>query len=123
MTSRRSLMHSCGYFRGGFIHVSVQTGMKEKQNTQRQGIIIRNLNRNLKVNPVRLRRFIKKTLQYKGKENAGLSLLLVNDRRIQELNLKYLRRPCPTDVLSFSSLEEGGLRIGNWLGDIVISTE
>ena len=34
-----------------------------------------------------------------------------------------MRRPCPTDVLSFSSLEEGGLRIGNWLGDIVISTE
>jgi probable rRNA maturation factor len=88
-----------------------------------QKIIIRNLNRKIKVNPARLKRFIRRTLQYKGEGDAGLSLLLVNDLKIKKLNQRYLNRSCPTDVLAFSSREGEGIGLNDWLGDIVVSTE
>jgi rRNA maturation RNase YbeY len=54
-----------------------------------------------------------------------LSVLLVDDAAIAELNSAYRGRPQPTDVLSFSQLEgptppAGGAGL---LGDVVISVE
>ncbi|MBI3990974.1 MAG: rRNA maturation RNase YbeY [Candidatus Omnitrophica bacterium] len=70
-----------------------------------------------------MKKFIKRALQSKGEGLAGLSVILVNDRKMRNLNRMYLNRSYPTDVLAFSSREGGGLSPENWLGDIVISTE
>jgi probable rRNA maturation factor len=53
-----------------------------------------------------------------------VSIVLVDDRRIQELNRRYLHRDRPTNVLAFS-MNEGefpGLH-PHLLGDLVISVE
>jgi probable rRNA maturation factor len=53
-----------------------------------------------------------------------ISILLLDDRQIQELNCAYLSRDCPTDVLSFPMAE--GLFPAvqpHILGDVVISVE
>jgi probable rRNA maturation factor len=55
---------------------------------------------------------------------AELSLLFVNDRQIQTLNRKYLRRDKPTNVLAFSMREgEFSTLHPHLLGDLVISVE
>ncbi|MHB8170931.1 MAG: rRNA maturation RNase YbeY [Thermincolia bacterium] len=62
---------------------------------------------------------------------AEVSVVLVDDGYIQELNRVYRTKDCPTDVLSFAMLEEGegepvidGLEQEELiLGDIVISLE
>jgi len=56
--------------------------------------------------------------------DAELSLLLVDDAQIQELNRQYLRRDKPTNVLAFSMGEgEFAALHPNLLGDLVISVE
>lgn len=65
-----------------------------------------------------LRRIILKTLRT---ENAladqGLTVLIVSDSTIRDLNRRFHHSDSPTDVLAFGSDEEG------YLGDIVISYE
>jgi pyridoxine 5-phosphate synthase len=71
-----------------------------------------------------LRRNAQKLLGYCGCGEAELSILLVSDRRIAELNKSYRHKVGPTNVLSFAQAEgeDAGLA-GNILGDIVISCE
>jgi probable rRNA maturation factor len=58
-------------------------------------------------------------VDYKLK-NPEITLVLVNDKAIRELNLRYRKKDKPTDVLSFSMGEKGA--DGKfYLGDIVIS--
>lgn len=64
----------------------------------------------------------RKALQALGLTDAELSILLVNDIHMQEMNRLYRNKDKPTDVLSFS------MRDGQYpdinpaiLGDIVIS--
>ena len=59
-----------------------------------------------------------------GSNDSELSLLLVDNKSIQELNKKYLGKNSPTDVLSFS-MNEGafGNVNSNILGDVVLSLE
>ena len=69
-----------------------------------------------------------KILRKLGWKKAGLSLFLVEDRKIQKLNRCYLRHNRPTDVMAFSQLEGKRLTSGPsgtpiFLGDIVISLE
>ncbi len=55
---------------------------------------------------------------------SELSIALVDDAEIAELNHSWRGRARPTDVLSFSLLEgEHQLHRGNLLGDVVISVE
>ena len=87
-------------------------------------ILISNRQRKVEVDCVRLRKVADLALESLGFEEAELSILLVSDRRIRELNRLYLDRNRPTDVLSFAQWEGGGKRIQpGWLGDVVISTE
>jgi len=46
-----------------------------------------------------------------------IGVSLVDNKKIKALNKKYKNRNCPTDVLSFNYSE------GDYLGDIVVSTE
>lgn len=59
-----------------------------------------------------------------GLPEAELSILLVNDQQIREMNRKYLGRDRPTNVLSFS-MKEGDYSSlhPHLLGDLVISIE
>lgn len=59
-----------------------------------------------------------------GLLEAELSLLLVDDRQIQELNQRFLGRDKPTNVLAFSMREgEYASLHPHLLGDLVISIE
>lgn len=58
------------------------------------------------------------------RSDAELSIALVDDATMAELNQTYRSKPGPTDVLSFS--QQGGEHpelAGNLLGDVVISLE
>lgn len=56
--------------------------------------------------------------------DGELSILLVDDPRIEQLNRKYLNRQGPTNVIAFS-MREGPFSDLNphLLGDVVISTD
>ena len=59
-----------------------------------------------------------------GHSRAELSLSLVNDVRIAELNEGWRGKSGPTDVLAFPLLEgEGADSAGDLLGDVVIGIE
>ena len=58
-----------------------------------------------------------------GREKGELSILLVSDSRIKELNGKYREKQKPTNVLSFAMQEGLETRDYDLLGDIVISVE
>jgi probable rRNA maturation factor len=63
-------------------------------------------------------------LEALGFEEAELSVLLVGDRRMKELNRQYLGRNRPTDVLAFAQWEGGGAHLNPaCLGDVVIGVE
>lgn len=56
--------------------------------------------------------------------DVELSLLLVDDAQIQELNRRYLHQDKPTNVLAFSMREgEYSLLHPHLLGDIIVSVE
>lgn len=55
-------------------------------------------------------------------EDTEVTLALVNNRTIKELNRKYLKKNAPTDVLSFP-IREKGPDGRFYLGDIVISVQ
>lgn len=65
-------------------------------------------------------------LTHLHQEDAELSVLLTDDRRIHELNLAHRGKDRPTDVLAFplmtegESEEVGGTRL---LGDVIISLD
>ena len=62
------------------------------------------------------------TLAGEGLVAVELSLSLVTDAEIEELHLRFMSEPGPTDVLSFpleaDDLDERGIRV---LGDVVIA--
>lgn len=76
-----------------------------------------------------LKQAIKETIQLSDeREDAEVSLMLVDDRRIHALNLEYRGVDRPTDVLSFALQdemeEEPEIEVEDeMLGDIVISVE
>lgn len=64
-------------------------------------------------------------LRHEG-QPGEVALVLTDDQSIQELNRDFLGEDAPTDVLSFSALEEAGPFVsapeaGGYLGDVIIS--
>lgn len=86
--------------------------------------MIENRQKEISINLQRVRRSLKKILQILDCDSKEISLLLVDDDGIREINKHYLGRDYPTNVISFS-LSEG--EFGNInphvLGDIIISAE
>jgi probable rRNA maturation factor len=71
-----------------------------------------------------LRRRARRLLAALEREDAELSIALVDDAAIAALNLRYRQRARPTDVLAFSLLEGAHAgRRGALLGDVVIGLE
>ena len=72
----------------------------------------------------RLRRRGATLLRGLGRTGEELTLSLVDDQAIRELNRDYRDKDRPTDVLSFSLVEgDHGNHRGRLLGDVVISVE
>lgn len=80
--------------------------------------------RRSRVDVALLRRRAAAILKAAGHARAELSIALVDDAAIRELNGQYRGKPRPTDVLSFSLVEgEFSDRRGGLLGDVVISVD
>lgn len=87
-------------------------------------IWIRNLQKPIPLDLRKIRRVVQKILVRLGLPEAELSLLLVDDREIRELNRRFLGRDKPTNVLAFSMREgEYSSLHPHLLGDLVISIE
>jgi rRNA maturation RNase YbeY len=54
---------------------------------------------------------------------SELSVSLVRDDEIRDLNRRYRHKDRPTDVLAFALREGAFAAVGNALGDVVISLE
>lgn len=72
-----------------------------------------------------LEKAVEESLNYEGWEtDYEVSLSLVDNKEIKELNNAYRGKDCPTDVLSFPMIDEAMPVIEEKvLGDIVISVE
>lgn len=74
--------------------------------------------------PALLRERAERALEWLGEKEAELSVALVDDAAMAELNGRYRGRSGPTDVLSFSLLEgPGAEHRGGCLGDVVIDLQ
>ncbi len=72
----------------------------------------------------RLRGRVQRMLRALEMPDAEISISLVDDSAISELNAAYRKKQGATDVLSFSLLEgEHSERRGALLGDVVVSLE
>ncbi len=87
-------------------------------------ISIQNRQKRILLNLKKVRRATQKILTELGLLDAELSVLLVDDARIRDLNRRYLNRDKPTNVLAFPMREgEFPTLHPNLLGDLVISVE
>jgi probable rRNA maturation factor len=72
----------------------------------------------------KLKKVALKILNSLNRPDAEISILIVDDMRIQELNRDYLQRDKPTNVISFSMLEGEVVSVNpQLLGDVVISAD
>jgi probable rRNA maturation factor len=71
-----------------------------------------------------LRRSVRRILKHLGRGKDEVSILLVEDRKIRDINRTYLKRDRSTNVIAFPMLE-GPFRSlhPQVLGDVVISIE
>ena len=71
-----------------------------------------------------LRKIAQKILSVSGYPEAELSILILDNAGIQEINREYLQRDRPTNVISFAMQEgDGSGLLPLVLGDVVISAE
>jgi probable rRNA maturation factor len=83
-------------------------------------VFVQNLQKKIPIEPKKIKASVLKVLQIEGTKKTGqINLLFVTDKKIRELNLKYLGKKSATDVLSFDiSASRGKI-----LADIVISAD
>ena len=87
-------------------------------------ILIENRQKRITINRRQIRRSLVRLLKRLHLEDRELSLLLVDNEEIREINRLYLGRDNPTNVISFA-MSEGDYGDVNplLLGDIIISVE
>lgn len=87
-------------------------------------ISIQNRQKRQRIDVSRLRRSLKRLLKELNRQDTEISILLVDDDQIREINKTYLKRDCPTNVISFSMAEGSfGDIHPEILGDIILCTE
>lgn len=85
-------------------------------------ITIINLQNKVPVNSKRVKKTVQKVLSSEGIKKSGeITACFVDDRKIKELNLKYLGKNNPTDVIAFDIA--GPKSPDKYFADIVISTD
>lgn len=87
-------------------------------------VLIQNEQETIRIDDDSIKQKTEKILSDLSCEESELSILFVNDNKIQKLNKEYRGIDRPTDVLSFSMDEGEGGGINPWLlGDVIISLE
>jgi probable rRNA maturation factor len=87
-------------------------------------IKIKNLQKKIKIKNRKLKVLADNVLKHQGFYDTELSLLLVDDRKITELNKQYLKKNSATDVLAFRMSDGKYGQINpQLLGDVVVSVE
>jgi probable rRNA maturation factor len=82
-------------------------------------ITIKNLQKKIPIYPTRIKKAIRKLISGECKIKSGeIAIYFVNDKKISELNNKYLKKNMPTDVLAFDLSEP---KKNYLLADIFIS--
>ncbi len=85
-------------------------------------VAVRNLQKRIPVNPKRITKTVLKILSEEGIKKSGeITLCFVNDPKIKKVNLKYLGKNNPTDVIAFDIAEPKAK--DKLFADIVISTD
>jgi probable rRNA maturation factor len=87
-------------------------------------VVVQNRQKNPRVRTTEVRETAEKILRDLECHGCELSILLVDDDEMTHLNLEYLERDHPTNVLAFPMREgeDKGLH-PDLLGDVIISTE
>ena len=87
-------------------------------------ILFRNAQRKYKINRPRLISHIETIMAELNQGNSEISIMLVNDAKIKQLNRDYRDKNVATDVLAFpqdeDAINDNG---GPLLGDVVVSVE
>jgi probable rRNA maturation factor len=87
-------------------------------------LYIRNESPRFKIDSRMLKRQFNIVLQHLSIEDKELSVLLVNDHKIKNLNQSFRDKDTPTDVLSFPQFDEEEEGFDSiLLGDVVVSLE
>ena len=87
-------------------------------------ILTENRQTKIKIDLRRLRSTAGKILRYLDLTGSELSIVIVDNQEIMEINKVYLGKTSPTNVISFSMLEgEFGTVNPKILGDVIISAE
>ena len=87
-------------------------------------ILIQNQQKHIHLDLKKIKKVTIELLNELDLPEAELSILFVDDQKIQELNQKYLKRNKPTNILAFPMRKgEFPCLHPNLLGDLVISVE
>jgi len=87
-------------------------------------ISIKNLQEKIKINSRSLKALATKVLKHQGITDAELSIVLVDDLQIADLNKRYLNHDYSTDVLAFRMADGAHGEINpRILGDVVLSVD
>ena len=90
--------------------------------SQKVKITIKNLQKKIPVSPKGIKKIILEVFSAeKIKRPVELTVCFVTDRKIKELNRRFLGKDEPTDVLAFDMQEDNNAK--NISADIVISTD
>ncbi|MBN2830653.1 MAG: rRNA maturation RNase YbeY [Candidatus Omnitrophica bacterium] len=99
-----------------------------KETTNRHGVSNRvniaviNLQEKALVYPKAIKKLVKRVLKEERiKAGAEITVSIVNDRIIRKLNMLYLKKDLPTDVLAFNSTET--FDKNNLYADIIVSSD
>lgn len=85
---------------------------------------VRNLQEKVKIDKKEIKKCAGSVLEMMGEARSELSILVVSDSRISDLNRRYRGKDSSTDVLAFSMRAgEGVSKDSPILGDVVISAE
>ena len=87
-------------------------------------VVVQNRQKSLRVRTTEIRETAEKILRDLECHGCELSILLVDDDEMTHLNLEYLDRDYPTNVLAFPMREGEDKDLHpDLLGDVIISTE
>lgn len=85
-------------------------------------VTVINRQRTARLSPVRITAFAEFVLERERRPGAQVTITLVGDRAMRDLNRRWRGKDEATDVLSFSQREgEGGALHPELLGDVVVS--
>ncbi len=82
-----------------------------------------NQQRGTKIDRTQWEQFTRKAMQMVGKEEEGITIAFVSNRRMRELNKRFRHLDKTTDVLSFPSEQDEFSASSPMLGEVAIAVE